>query len=206
MRSARKLQLDLRLSAAKPDAALRWHEGASVLWLGQSLRLTFTKTHAQTCQENGVLFLPLPQDASPRQIQDCAEAWLRSEAMNYLTQCLHDRMEEKNVDAQQGGRANCARLCRPGIPLRGQVSSPPQMAGQHENALPLPRLTLSFTARGHWIALEQTASTQESTAPVLRCYWRLIEQSPEVIDAALTQALWPYYHHQPNQSLFALSH
>lgn len=95
MRSARKPQLDLRLAAVKPDAALRWHEGASVLWLGQSLQLAFCGTQTQTCREANILRLLLPQDVSPRQIQDCAEAWLRSEAMCYLTQCLHDRMEEK---------------------------------------------------------------------------------------------------------------
>lgn len=199
MRSARKPQLDLRLAAVKPDAALRWHEGASVLWLGQSLQLAFCGTQTQTCREANILRLLLPQDVSPRQIQDCAEAWLRSEAMCYLTQCLHDRMEEKKSALVTRRHSETEEE------TKGQrtVSTPLQMAEQHEGALTLPRLALSFAARGHWVVLEKNASKEKSTAPTLRCYWRLIEQAPEIIDAALTEALAPYMHPQPNHSLFS---
>lgn len=199
MRSARKPQLDLRLAAVKPDAALRWHEGASVLWLGQSLQLAFCSTQTQTCREANILRLLLPQDASPRQIQDCAEAWLRSEAMRYLTQCLHDRMEEKKSALVTRRHSETAEATKRQVTF----STPLQMAEQHEGALTLPRLALSFAARGHWVVLEKNASKEKSTAPTLRCYWRLIEQAPEIIDAALTEALAPYMHPQPNHSLFS---
>ncbi|MGB4767191.1 MAG: hypothetical protein WBH09_09805 [Rugosibacter sp.] len=199
MRSARKPQLDLRLAAVKPDAALRWHEGASVLWLGQSLQLAFCSTQTQTCREADILHLLLPKNASPRQIQDCAEAWLRSEAMRYLTQCLHDRMEEKKSALVTRRHSEIVEE------TVGQmtVSTPLQMAEQHEGALTFPRLALSFAARGHWVVLEKNVSKEKFTAPTLRCYWRLIEQAPEIIDAALTEALAPYVHPQPNHSLFA---
>ena len=203
MRSARKPQLDLRLSAANPDAALRWHEGASVLWLGQSLQLAFCGTQTQTCREVDVLHLLLPKDASPRQIQDCAEAWLRSEAMRYLTQCLHDRMEEKKSALATRRHSEAMEETMQQTVQQTTVSTPLQMAERHEIALSLPRLALSFAARGHWVVLEQTASKEKSTAPTLRCHWRLIEQAPEIIDAALTEALAPYFHQQPNHSLFA---
>lgn len=203
MRSARKPQLDLRLAAVKPDAALRWHEGASVLWLGQSLQLAFCSTQTQTCREANILRLLLPQNASPRQIQDCAEAWLRSEAMRYLTQCLHDRMEEKKSALVTRWHSETVKETVGQTMQQMTVSTPLKMTEQHEAALTLPRLALSFAARGHWVVLEKNVSKEKSTAPTLRCYWRLIEQAPEIIDAALTQALAPYVHPQPNHSLFA---
>lgn len=170
MRSVRKPQLDLRLNVATPDAALCWHEGASIRWLGLSLRLALNHEHSQTSRQGDVLYLPLPPYATSRQIQDSAEAWLRAEAIRYLTQCI----------AEKSARA-----------IRQQ-----------------PRLALSFSARGDWVELldTPTESTTGLTAEsaTLRCHWRLIEQSPAIIDAALNQALWPYFLlDQPGHSLFS---
>lgn len=170
MRSVRKPQLDLRLDAATPDAALRWHEGTSIRWLGLSLRLALSREHVQTCRQGDTLFLPLPPHATPRQIQDSAEAWLRTDAIRYLTQCI-------------AGKSALA--------IRQQ-----------------PRLVLSFAIRGPWVELVNAASasaTDIAAEPAtLRCHWRLIEQSPAVIDAALNQALRPYFSlGQPSHSLFA---
>lgn len=169
MRSVRKPQRDLRLDTTTPVAASRWHEGAFIHWLNLSLRLTLSREHVQTCRQGDTLFLPLPPHATPRQIQDSAEAWLRTDAIRYLTQCI----AEKSALA---------------------IRQP-------------PRLVLSFATRGDWVELLDAASASTTDIatdpPTLRCHWRLIEQPPEVIDAALTQALWPYFHNQPNHSLFA---
>lgn len=88
MGSLRKPQLDLRLDAAAPDAATRWHPGATILCRGRALRLQLDNAHSQATQENDVLHLPLPPQATPRQIQDRAEAWLREQAMRHLTQLI----------------------------------------------------------------------------------------------------------------------
>ena len=170
MRSIRKRQLDLRLDATAPDPALHWHEGTLIRYLGLSLRLTLSHEHVQTCRQGDTLFLPLPPHATPRQIQDSAEAWLRADAIRYLTHCI----AEKSA-----------------LAIRRQ-----------------PRLVLSFATRGNWVELLDAApASATDIAPesaTLRCYWRLIEQSPEIIDAALNQALRPYFSFdQPSHPLFA---
>lgn len=170
MRSVRKRQLDLRLDAAAPDAALRWHEGTLIRYLGLPLRLMLSREHVQTCRQGDTLFLPLPPHATPRQIQDSSEAWMRTEAIRYLTRCI----AEKSA-----------------LAIRRQ-----------------PHLVLSFATRGNWIELLDAApasATDMTTEPAtLRCHWRLIEQSPEIIDAALNQALRPYFSFdQPSHPLFA---
>lgn len=91
MGSLRKPQLDLRLDAATPDAATRWHAGATILWHGRMLRLQLDGRHTQAIQENDVLHLPLPPQATPRQIQDRAEAWLREQAARHLTQLIAEK-------------------------------------------------------------------------------------------------------------------
>lgn len=91
MRPHRKPQLDLQLDAAIPDAASRWHEGASIAWLGGALRLLLSSVHAETVREGDALHLPLPPQATPRQIQDRAEAWLRTEAVRRLTRLVNEK-------------------------------------------------------------------------------------------------------------------
>lgn len=91
MRSLRKSQLDLRLNTAAPDAATRWHAGAAILCRGHALRLQLDNAHSQATQENDVLHLPLPPQATPRQIQDRAEAWLREQAMRHLTLLIAEK-------------------------------------------------------------------------------------------------------------------
>lgn len=195
MRSIRKPQLDLRLDAVAPDAALRWHEGASIRWLGQSLRLTLDHEHSQISHQGDVLYLPLPPHATPRQIQDSAESWLRAEAIRYLTHCIAEKFSKAmRIKSTTSTTKNSALVRRQ-----------------------QPRLVLSFAARSHWVELlsaptdSATASATESAtgaatgSTTLRCYWRLIEQSPELIDAALEQALQPCFaNNQPSHGLFAL--
>ena len=88
MRARRQPQLDLRLNAAMPDAATRWHDGASIAYLGGTLRLVLSGEYAEAEQVVEDLHLPLPPQATPRQIQDCAETWLRSEAMRRLNDLI----------------------------------------------------------------------------------------------------------------------
>ena len=81
-------QLALRLDAGTPDPAQRWHEGASLAYLGGSLRLMLGSTDGEARREADTLSLPLPPQATPRQIQDRAEAWLREEARRVLLQII----------------------------------------------------------------------------------------------------------------------
>jgi predicted metal-dependent hydrolase len=73
-------QLSLLLDAAAPDAAARWCDGASVDYLGAKLTLCLDTTCRDAVLDAGTLHLPLPPEATPRQIQDGAEAWLRRQA------------------------------------------------------------------------------------------------------------------------------
>ena len=138
-------QLALRLDAGTPDPAQRWHEGASLAYLGGSLRLMLGSTDGEARREADTLSLPLPPQATPRQIQDRAEAWLREEATRLLQQLIDQKFRER-CGAAAGARA--------------------------------PRLALSFAARGHWV--------EAQGGDVLRCNWRLIEQSLPVIEQAIT--------------------
>jgi len=158
MRPRRQPQLDLRLNAAAPDAAARWHEGALIAYLGGTLRLMLSGEYAEATQVSSALHLPLPPQATPRQVQDCAETWLRAEAVRHLTALV------KEKSALAGRRA--------------------------------PSLVLAFAARDHWV--------EAPDANTLRCHWRLIEQSPAVIDSAISRALASLPQATADHDLFAL--
>lgn len=74
-------QLSLRLEALTPDSTLRWCEGARLPYLGNEIAVHLSREHAEAELVDGVLNLPLPPEALPRQIQDAAEAWLQREAL-----------------------------------------------------------------------------------------------------------------------------
>jgi len=78
-------QLKLRLDAGTPDPAARWREGAPLAHLGGALRLRLDGPRKEASLENDELHLPLPPAASPRQIQDAAESWLRRRALRVIT-------------------------------------------------------------------------------------------------------------------------
>ena len=86
----RSPQLKLKLDSA-PDAATRWHDGAALAFLGGSLRLVLGTQHQDALREGDTLDLPLPPQATPRQIQDRAEAWLRDEAKRVLLQVIEQK-------------------------------------------------------------------------------------------------------------------
>ena len=97
--SSRSPQLKLKLDSNSPAPASRWHDGAALAYLGGSLRLVLGTQHKEALREGDTLDLPLPPQATPRQIQDRAEAWLRDEAKACLQQIIEQRA------AQAGRRA-----------------------------------------------------------------------------------------------------
>ena len=87
----RSPQLTLKLDSAAVDPANRWHDGAALAFLGGSLRLVLGTQHQEALREGNTLDLPLPPQATPRQIQDRAEAWLRDEAKRLLLQVIEQK-------------------------------------------------------------------------------------------------------------------
>ena len=80
---SRDPQLALRLDAA-PKSAVRWRDGAVLAHLGEQVTLQLDTDRKQAALDGAVLHLPLPPDATARQIQDAAEAWQRREAGRIL--------------------------------------------------------------------------------------------------------------------------
>lgn len=73
---------------ALPDPAARWRDGASLPFLGHTVTLCMATTRDAAGVKGDVLHLPLPPGATPRQIQDGVEAWLRQEAATLIGTCL----------------------------------------------------------------------------------------------------------------------
>jgi predicted metal-dependent hydrolase len=66
----------------------RWRDGATLDYLGQTLQLRLVTDSRHAHREDDVLHLPLPPDATPRQIQDAAESWLRREATTLFSMLI----------------------------------------------------------------------------------------------------------------------
>lgn len=80
----RQPQLALRLDAEAPDGAARWCDGARLPYLGEYVTLRLA-THCREARLEGAeLHLPLPPEASTRQVQDAAESWLRARALRVI--------------------------------------------------------------------------------------------------------------------------
>lgn len=82
---AKSPQLRLRLDAEAPDEAARWCDGAPLAYLGETLTLHLGTDRREAVSEDGVLHLPLPPEASPRQVRDAAESWMRAKALRVIT-------------------------------------------------------------------------------------------------------------------------
>jgi predicted metal-dependent hydrolase len=80
----RQSQLALRLDAETPDPATRWCEGAPLAYRGDFVTLRLDTRCKEAVLEGGELHLPLPPEATARQIQDAAESWLRSRALRLI--------------------------------------------------------------------------------------------------------------------------
>lgn len=94
----RQPQLALRLDFETPDPGARWRDGARLPYLGGAIVLALDTQSRSAVLEDGVLHLPLPPEATPRQIQDGAETWLRKEAARLLGICVA-------IQARARGRA-----------------------------------------------------------------------------------------------------
>ena len=171
--AARSPQLNLKLDSG-PDPANRWHDGASLAFLGGSLRLVLGTRQKEALREGDTLDLPLPPQATPRQIQDRAEAWLRAEAKRRLQQVIEQKFLERRTALALAGPQSGIDVPRRGIPVT--QSEGRQSPGRHA-----PRLALSFAARGHWVEVQD--------GDTLRCNWRLIEQPIAVIEQAIAHAI-----------------
>lgn len=79
-------QLALRFDAGEADNP--WREGAELPYLGGRLVLSLVGAEAAAHRIGDTLALSLPPLATPRQIQDRAEAWLRDEALRILQQAV----------------------------------------------------------------------------------------------------------------------
>jgi predicted metal-dependent hydrolase len=78
-------QLALRLDAETPDVAARWRDGASVTYLGAALTLRLDTDCKEARFVEGELHLPLPPEATARQVQDAAGSWLRAKALRVIS-------------------------------------------------------------------------------------------------------------------------
>jgi len=86
--SRRPPQLALRLDLEAPDPGARWRDGARLAYLGGEIVLALDTDRDSAVLDGDVLHLPLPPAATPRQIQDGAETWLRKEAAHVLAICV----------------------------------------------------------------------------------------------------------------------
>lgn len=157
MKTQRSPQLALRLDAAAPDTDAPWRAGGAIAYLGASLTLVLD-TACRTPERLGAeLHLPLPPAATPRQIRDAAESWLRDEAL-----ALFERVLAKNS----------------------------ALAGRQP-----PQISLVFGKRSDWVRREGNR---------LRCHWRLVEETPAVIEQVLGSALAALQPAPASDDLFAL--
>lgn len=147
-------QLALRFDAVAADSP--WREGAELPYLGGCLVLSLGGADAAARCSGDTLALSLPPQATPRQIQDRAESWLREQAGQILQQVIAQK------SALAGRRA--------------------------------PRLALSFAARGHWV--------EAQGSDLLRCNWRLIEQSLPAIEQAIARGIAALPAEDPGCDLF----
>lgn len=74
-------QLQLRLDAAVPATDAPWRAGGGVIYLGSVLTLALDTACPLPERVGEELHLPLPPAATPQQIRDTAESWLRDEAL-----------------------------------------------------------------------------------------------------------------------------
>ncbi|MHB1427518.1 MAG: hypothetical protein ACYC5U_11360 [Rhodocyclaceae bacterium] len=79
-------QLNLRLDAENPLDASPWRAGGTIVYLGTRLTLVLDTAAREPLRSGSELHLPLPPAATPRQIRDAAESWLRDEALRIFAQ------------------------------------------------------------------------------------------------------------------------
>ena len=63
---------------------MRWRDGAGLAFLGAQLILQLDTDRMEAVLDGNTLHLPLPPAATPRQIQDSVEAWMRRAATRLI--------------------------------------------------------------------------------------------------------------------------
>lgn len=96
----RNLQLALKLNARLPDPAQHWREGTTLTFLGRPLSLVLSMTHQEAALAGDQLHLPLPPLASPQQIRDRAETWLREQALFHFTDRIGELFQRNSAQAR----------------------------------------------------------------------------------------------------------
>ncbi|MFA7268013.1 MAG: YgjP-like metallopeptidase domain-containing protein [Sterolibacterium sp.] len=148
----RTSQLALRFDTAPPDPAAQWHDGASLPYLGEQLILRFDTDRMAATRDGNLLHLPLPPAATPRQIRDRAEAWLRHEAARLIGTSLERQTQRLNRPLPRWALSFSARSSWVVNPADGSlrfnwrlIEQPPalieQTVGQALAALPVADAT-----------------------------------------------------------------
>lgn len=78
----RRKLVEWREHAARRDRmAIRWEHGASLPYLGETLRLAIEPAHAgAACRDGAALRLALPPGAGSEQIRDSVQGWMQQQA------------------------------------------------------------------------------------------------------------------------------
>lgn len=148
-------QLALRLDFEAPDPGARWCDGARLPYLGGEILLSLSTDRRAASLEDGVLHLPLPPEASARQVQDGAEAWLRKEAARLLAVCIA-------IEARRIGRA--APHCSLSFAARASWVQPDGRGG----------------LRCNWRLIEQPLETIEQTIALALAKLPAAEAAPDL--------------------------
>lgn len=105
----RSPQLSLRLDSALPTPASRWRDGAGLAYLGAHLTLQLDTDRQDAVLDGNILHLPLPPAATPRQIQDGVEAWLRREATRLIGASVERQAQRRGPPAPRWALSFSAR-------------------------------------------------------------------------------------------------
>lgn len=105
-------QRPLPLDAAMPDADAHWCAGGSVIYLGETLTLVPDTACRSAARLGSELHLPLPPAASPQQIRDAAESWLRDAALQLFTTTFASIVAQAEKSALAGRQLDSPAPCR----------------------------------------------------------------------------------------------
>jgi predicted metal-dependent hydrolase len=145
-------QLALRLEAETPDLAARWRDGAPLTYLGSAVTLRLDTACKEALLDGSDLHLPLPPEATPRQVQDAAESWQRASALRVIAaQAVMAARglgrEEPNVTLSFSTKVNWAQMVDRGLRFHWRlIEQPPEIiAHVVERAVAgLPRAEVSL--------------------------------------------------------------